>query len=80
MIRYTVVWVQSVEDELIEIWLDAKDRYTITTAPTRAIANLARTPTRRARILPRVCVHSMLHRYASSSRCELKIAWLRLYG
>ena len=30
MIRYTVVWVQSVEDELIEIWLDAKDRYATT--------------------------------------------------
>lgn len=36
MTRYTVVWVQSVEDELVEIWLAADDRNTITSA-TQAI-------------------------------------------
>lgn len=36
MIRYTVVWVQSVEDELIEIWLGAEDRNAISSA-THAI-------------------------------------------
>ena len=34
--RYTVVWVQSVEDELVEIWLAAKDRNDVTAA-THAI-------------------------------------------
>ena len=32
MTRYTVVWVQSVEDELVELWLAANDRTDITTA------------------------------------------------
>lgn len=32
MTRYTVVWVQSVEDELVEIWLSADDRNAITSA------------------------------------------------
>lgn len=32
MTRYTVVWVQSVEDELVEIWLAASDRDAITSA------------------------------------------------
>ena len=36
MTRYTVAWVQSVEDELIEIWLGASDRNAITSA-THAI-------------------------------------------
>jgi hypothetical protein len=26
MIRYTVVWVQSAQDELAELWLNSKDR------------------------------------------------------
>ena len=30
MTRYTVVWVQSVEDELVEIWLAAEDRNAVT--------------------------------------------------
>ena len=32
MTRYTVVWVQSVEDELVEIWLASEDRNEITAA------------------------------------------------
>ncbi len=36
MTRYTVVWVQSVEDELVEIWLAAQDRNAIAAA-THAI-------------------------------------------
>ena len=32
MTPYTVVWVQSVEDELVEIWLAANDRNVITSA------------------------------------------------
>jgi hypothetical protein len=36
MTRFTVAWVQSVEDELIEIWLSATDRNAITSA-THAI-------------------------------------------
>ena len=32
MTRYTVVWVQSVEDELVELWLAANDRNDITAA------------------------------------------------
>lgn len=32
MTRYTVVWVQSVEDELVEIWLAANDRNDISAA------------------------------------------------
>lgn len=32
MTRYTVVWVQSVEDELVDIWLAANDRNDITAA------------------------------------------------
>lgn len=38
MTRYTVVWVQSVEDELVEIWLasNSNDRIAITSA-THAI-------------------------------------------
>ncbi len=32
MTRYTVVWVQSVEDELVEIWLAAEDRNAVTFA------------------------------------------------
>ncbi len=35
MTRSTVVWVQSVEDELVEIWLADKDRNAVTSA-TRA--------------------------------------------
>ena len=36
MTRYTVVWVRSVEDELVEIWLADNDRNAITSA-THAI-------------------------------------------
>ena len=36
MTRYTVVWVQSVEDELVELWLAANDRNDVTAA-THAI-------------------------------------------
>ena len=36
MTRYTVVWVQSVEDELVELWLAASDRNEVTAA-THAI-------------------------------------------
>ena len=36
MTRYTVVWVQSVEDELVEIWMAAEDRNAVTFA-THAI-------------------------------------------
>ncbi|MEM8671807.1 MAG: type II toxin-antitoxin system RelE/ParE family toxin [Planctomycetota bacterium] len=32
MTRYTVVWVKSVEDELVEIWLAASDRDDIAAA------------------------------------------------
>jgi hypothetical protein len=32
MTRYTVVWVQSVEDELVELWLAANDRNDIAAA------------------------------------------------
>jgi hypothetical protein len=32
MTRYTVVWVLSVEDELVELWLAANDRNDITAA------------------------------------------------
>ncbi len=39
MIRYTVVWVQSVEDELAEIWLAANDRNDVTAATPLSIRN-----------------------------------------
>ncbi len=32
MSRYTVVWLQSVQDELAELWLSAGDRNAITAA------------------------------------------------
>ena len=32
MTRYTVVWVQSAEDELVEVWLAAEDRNAVTRA------------------------------------------------
>lgn len=32
MNRYTVVWVQSAEDELVEAWLAAEDRNAVTSA------------------------------------------------
>ena len=32
MTRYTVVWVQSVEDELVELWLATNDRNDVTAA------------------------------------------------
>ena len=36
MTRYTVVWVQSVEDELVDLWLASNDRNQVTAA-THAI-------------------------------------------
>ena len=36
MTYYTVVWVQSAEDELVEIWMDGPDKNEISTA-TNAI-------------------------------------------
>ena len=32
MTRYTVVWVRSAQDELVELWLNAPDRSAVTTA------------------------------------------------
>ena len=32
MTRYTVVWVQSAQDELADLWLNAPDRNAVTTA------------------------------------------------
>ncbi len=32
MIRYTVVWLQSAQDELAQLWLDAPDRNAVTAA------------------------------------------------
>lgn len=32
MTKYTVTWVKSVEDRLIEIWIDAEDKEDITRA------------------------------------------------
>jgi len=32
MTRYTVVWVQSAQDELAELWLSAPNRNAVTTA------------------------------------------------
>ena len=32
MTRYTVVWVQSAQEELAELWLNAPDRSAVTTA------------------------------------------------
>ena len=42
MTRYTVVWVQSAEDELVDIWLDGDDRKEVTAA-TNAIDHELRT-------------------------------------
>ncbi len=52
MTRYTVVWVQSVEDELVEIWLTAMRSHP---RPMLLIGNLARTLIRRVKILRRAC-------------------------
>ena len=54
MTRYTVVWVQSVEDELVELWLAANDRNDVTVA-THAVVikNWAPMPNRKATISPK---------------------------
>jgi len=40
MTKYTVTWVQSVEDRLIEIWLEAEDKHEITLATLEIDRNL----------------------------------------
>ena len=32
MIRYTVVWNRSAQDELAELWMNARDRHAVTAA------------------------------------------------
>lgn len=44
MTRYTVVWNQLAEDELLRLWLDADDRQSITKAADTIDRELAQDP------------------------------------
>jgi mRNA-degrading endonuclease RelE of RelBE toxin-antitoxin system len=41
MMRYTVVWLKSADDELVELWLSASDRSAITAATLEVDRQLA---------------------------------------
>jgi len=53
MTRYTVVWAQAAEDELVNIWLEGDDRNDVTAATQAIDRELQTEPTRRVSISPK---------------------------
>ncbi len=69
MTRYTVVWVRSAEDELVEIWLKGDDREEVTAATNAIERELREDAVWKGEELSEGCARSKRLRCESSSQC-----------